>query len=180
MRGPFKPIKTNVPGLEICELLPQMAKVMDKLTIHRGFNHPNNDHYAAAHWLLSGYLGATGGDQRPRFPSMGSISSRVLGARKPDIPPLRDHERRRLRLPRRRVPGRRRTTRSGRATRATATRVRSSPSRRPRTSSPYRGMDQVRVVRRQSLLRDVDRLRHDADRAVAQGQMDVMHRRPWR
>ncbi|MCC2670604.1 MAG: hypothetical protein K0Q72_3075, partial [Armatimonadetes bacterium] len=87
VRGPFKPIPTNLPGLQICELLPRMAKVMDKVTIHRGFNHPNNDHYAATHWILSGYLGATGGDQRPRFPSMGSIASRVLGARKPGIPP---------------------------------------------------------------------------------------------
>src|SRR5260221_14330663 len=67
VRGPFKPIKTNVSGLEICELLPRMAKVMDRVTIHRGFNHPNNDHYAAAHWMLTGNLGATGGDQTPRF-----------------------------------------------------------------------------------------------------------------
>ena len=31
IRGPFQPIKTNVPGIEICELLPRMASMMDKL-----------------------------------------------------------------------------------------------------------------------------------------------------
>ena len=30
IRGPYKPIKTNVPGIEICELFPRMAKMMDK------------------------------------------------------------------------------------------------------------------------------------------------------
>ncbi|MCA9059933.1 MAG: DUF1501 domain-containing protein, partial [Planctomycetaceae bacterium] len=31
-RGPFKPIQSSLPGLEICELLPEQAKVMDKCT----------------------------------------------------------------------------------------------------------------------------------------------------
>ena len=29
MRGEFQPIPTNVPGIQICELLPRMAKIMD-------------------------------------------------------------------------------------------------------------------------------------------------------
>src|SRR5437879_4397076 len=35
IRGEFKPIKTNVPGIQICEHLPRIAAVMDKLTIIR-------------------------------------------------------------------------------------------------------------------------------------------------
>lgn len=35
IRGEFRPIRTNVPGIEICELMPRMAKVMDKLAIIR-------------------------------------------------------------------------------------------------------------------------------------------------
>src|SRR5687767_14177140 len=35
IRGEFNPIPTNVPGLEICELFPQMAKMMDKFTVIR-------------------------------------------------------------------------------------------------------------------------------------------------
>jgi hypothetical protein len=34
-RGEFKPIKTNVPGIEICELMPELAKLADKYTIIR-------------------------------------------------------------------------------------------------------------------------------------------------
>src|SRR5689334_25126177 len=49
VRGPYKPINTNLDGLQVCELLPRLAKVMDKVTIHRGFHHTNNDHCAAAH-----------------------------------------------------------------------------------------------------------------------------------
>src|SRR5262245_32843188 len=37
-RGEFKPIKTNVPGLEICELMPLQAKIADKLAIIRNMD----------------------------------------------------------------------------------------------------------------------------------------------
>src|SRR5436305_2563487 len=33
IRGEFKPIKTNVPGLQICEHLPRLAQMMDKFTV---------------------------------------------------------------------------------------------------------------------------------------------------
>jgi hypothetical protein len=83
IRGPFAPIGTNLPGLDICELLPQHAKVMDKCTVIRSFSHGNADHWAAAHWMLTGRLGATGGDRKPRYPSMGSVASTLLGPRLP-------------------------------------------------------------------------------------------------
>ena len=35
IRGEFKPIGTNVPGIQICELMPRMAKMMDKFAIIR-------------------------------------------------------------------------------------------------------------------------------------------------
>ena len=35
VRGEFKPIDTNVPGIQICELLPETAKVMDKIALIR-------------------------------------------------------------------------------------------------------------------------------------------------
>lgn len=35
-RGPYRPIKTNVPGMEICELMPLQAQLADKLAIIRG------------------------------------------------------------------------------------------------------------------------------------------------
>ena len=39
IRGEFKPIDTNVPGMQICEHLPKMAQVCDKVTLVRSLNH---------------------------------------------------------------------------------------------------------------------------------------------
>ncbi|MDA1231127.1 MAG: DUF1501 domain-containing protein [Planctomycetota bacterium] len=82
-RGAFAPIATNLPGLEICELLPEHARVMDKCTVIRSFSHGNGDHWAAAHWMLTGRLGANGSDRMPRYPSMGAVASHLLGPTQP-------------------------------------------------------------------------------------------------
>ncbi|MCA9009691.1 MAG: DUF1501 domain-containing protein [Planctomycetaceae bacterium] len=84
-RGAFSPIASNLPGLDICELLPEHAKVMDKCTVIRSFSHGNGDHWAAAHWMLTGRLGATGNDRAPRYPSMGAVASHLLGPTRPGI-----------------------------------------------------------------------------------------------
>ena len=54
-RGEFKPIKTNVPGIEISEHLPHMAKQADKYAIIRGFTSPEGSHARACHYMLTGY-----------------------------------------------------------------------------------------------------------------------------
>jgi hypothetical protein len=82
-RGPFKPTASNLPGLDVCELLPEHAKVMDKCTIIRSFSHGNGDHWAAAHWMLTGRLGANGSDRKARYPSMGAVASHLLGPTQP-------------------------------------------------------------------------------------------------
>ena len=86
IRGPWTSINTNVPGVRISELLPHHAQVMDKVSIIRSFTHGNGDHWAAAHWLLTGYTGATGSDRIPRNPSMQSVSSYLLGPRRSGVP----------------------------------------------------------------------------------------------
>ena len=86
IRGPWTSINTNVPGVRISELLPHHAQVMDKVSIIRSFSHGNGDHWAAAHWLLTGYTGATGSDRIPRNPSMQSVSSYLLGPRRSGVP----------------------------------------------------------------------------------------------
>lgn len=78
-RGPFQPIDSTLPGLPVCELMPCHAKVMDKCTVVRSFSHGNGDHWAAAHWMLTGRLGANGSDRVPRQPSMGAVASHLLG-----------------------------------------------------------------------------------------------------
>ena len=55
-RGEFKPISTNVPGLQICEHLPRTAKICDKLTVLRSMKSRENNHERAINYLLTGYL----------------------------------------------------------------------------------------------------------------------------
>jgi len=47
VRGKFRPISTAVPGVQICEHLPRVAKIADRLSIIRSMSHPYNIHSAA-------------------------------------------------------------------------------------------------------------------------------------
>src|SRR5262245_2743853 len=55
-RGEFKPIATNVPGTQVCEHLPRVAKIMDRFSLIRSFRHHNSDHGPADHYMLTGYF----------------------------------------------------------------------------------------------------------------------------
>src|SRR6187401_542239 len=54
VRGKYQAIETNVPGLRIGELLPRMARVMDKVALIRSGAHNNDHHETATNWALSG------------------------------------------------------------------------------------------------------------------------------
>ena len=82
IRGPYSSIDSNLPGLRVSELCPHQAKIMDRSTVIRSFSHGNGDHWAAAHWMLTGRLGANGSDRAPRQPSIGAVASRLLGPRR--------------------------------------------------------------------------------------------------
>jgi hypothetical protein len=47
IRGDFKPIRSNLPGIDVCELLPYTAKVMDRVTVLRSLTHPYPIHGVA-------------------------------------------------------------------------------------------------------------------------------------
>lgn len=86
VRSEFSPIPTNVPGIEFCEHLPQLAQHADKLAIVRSVTHQ-----AGCHNCLPGYTGwdAVPPDQHPRDtdpPSMGSVLE-FLGDPAADVPP---------------------------------------------------------------------------------------------
>lgn len=53
-RGPFKPIPTNVRGIEVCELLPKHAKIADKFAIIRSIHHEFADHGGAHKRMMTG------------------------------------------------------------------------------------------------------------------------------
>ena len=54
-RGSFNPIRTNLPGYQVCEHMPRIAKVCDKLAILRSVTHGDAGHESASHTLLTGY-----------------------------------------------------------------------------------------------------------------------------
>lgn len=84
-RGEFRPIATNVPGIQVCEHLPRSARQQDKFSLIRAFRHHNSDHGRADHYMLTGYFpgagfnaGVSPNNQRPAH---GSVIARKLGAR---------------------------------------------------------------------------------------------------
>jgi hypothetical protein len=85
-RGIWRPIRTNVTGMEVSELLPLHAKIADKFSVVRSLHHDTGDHFAGGHIVLTGRAGANGGDLPLRSPSMGSIANRVCGPRRPGLP----------------------------------------------------------------------------------------------
>jgi hypothetical protein len=52
MRGEFNPIRTNLPGYTVCELLPRMSRLIHHLTILRGVNHHIPDHNPGSMFML--------------------------------------------------------------------------------------------------------------------------------
>jgi len=81
-RGPYQAIGTNVPGIQVTELLPRLAKRADRYAILRSLHHGTNDHG------LAGTIGMTGRTpiSGQVYPHVGSIVSRVRGFQPPLSP----------------------------------------------------------------------------------------------
>ena len=75
-----------MPGIQVSELLPDHARLMDRMAIIRSMHHDNGDHFAAAHWMLTGYLGSNAVNLAPQYPSVGSIIAKEKGPRRPGMP----------------------------------------------------------------------------------------------
>ncbi|MDA7873904.1 DUF1501 domain-containing protein [Rhodopirellula sp.] len=71
VRGEFKPIATNVQGIQICEHLPQLASRADKYAIIRGITHNVPDHGLGKKYLLTGNKPS----QTVSYPEYGSVVS---------------------------------------------------------------------------------------------------------
>lgn len=73
-RGEFRPIPTNVPGIDLCEHLPLHAQVADKFTLIRSLAHGYQDHGPGQWRFLSGRLQPVAASDGPsHFPELGSI-----------------------------------------------------------------------------------------------------------
>jgi hypothetical protein len=80
--GPFRAISTSVPGVQISELMPQMAKRLQKTAIIRSLNTKNGDHGGAARMM---HLGRRD-EPNLKYPDMGAMLARELGRIDSQVP----------------------------------------------------------------------------------------------
>jgi len=85
-RGEFRPIRTNVPGMDITELLPRLAQRADKFTLIRSLYHNRNEHSGGTARLLSGYPSVANDPIESEFPTIGSVVARHLEPQTRDLP----------------------------------------------------------------------------------------------
>ena len=84
IRGEFKPISTSVPGIQICEHLPLLAKMMDKLVLIRSIVGATGDHYAVQCLTGRSHKNVPPGG----WPCLGSTVAKLQGPLNKAIPPF--------------------------------------------------------------------------------------------
>jgi len=82
--GPFRPISTTVPGMQICELLPLSAKIMHHMAIVRSVNTKENDHGKGRYMMMTGRKQSPAAD----YPVIGATAAKCLS---PDTSSLPGH-----------------------------------------------------------------------------------------
>jgi uncharacterized protein (DUF1501 family) len=80
--GPFRAIKTDVPGIAISELMPKMAQRMKNTCIIRGLNTKNGDHGSAAKTMMRGRRDEAG----LKYPDLGAVLAREMGRAESKVP----------------------------------------------------------------------------------------------
>lgn len=77
IRGKFKPISTSVPGVQICEHFPRMAKIMDRVALIRSLHYNSgSSHENGQRWMMTGH----DFDAANKQPHMGSVISKMYGS----------------------------------------------------------------------------------------------------
>ncbi|MCP4887580.1 MAG: DUF1501 domain-containing protein [Planctomycetaceae bacterium] len=82
VRSPYRPIATSAPGIQICELMPEMSKWMDRVSLIRTMTHKMKNHASAGYYALSGHEPPSD-DQRLRdsldlYPAYGSVVDHLM------------------------------------------------------------------------------------------------------
>jgi hypothetical protein len=157
VRGPFRPIASSVPGLDLCEVFPLQAKLGDKIALVRSIHHEMSAHNDGSIELLTGKT-----PTRPdptstalsEHPDFGMIASRMRGLSAEGIP-------RYVGIPKQ--PFMTRPTYLGVSHAAFPTGDPSSPDFRPPNLTLAGGLDGRRLDDRRGLLEQVDALRRGLD-----------------
>jgi hypothetical protein len=83
-RGEFAPIRTRVPGVEVCELFPKQAALMDRLAVIRSVTGAADEHSDSQ--IMSGWAEAQ--NRTAARPSLGAVVSRLRPPDSPGLPPF--------------------------------------------------------------------------------------------
>lgn len=86
IRGPLMPIRSNVPGMDLCELLPLHARIAHRFTLIRSCTHGEGGHFEAHGRFMSGNAGLKTGTFESTHPQMGAIVGRALRSRTRGLP----------------------------------------------------------------------------------------------
>lgn len=86
-RGPYGVLRTNVPGVDICDLLPRHARMADKFTIIRSVAHRESGHGSAVKNLNTGYLHPPGTNEGNfLYPGVGAVVAKVREQERRGLP----------------------------------------------------------------------------------------------
>jgi hypothetical protein len=80
--GPYRPIASNVPGIQVCELMPKMATQMDKVAVIRSMRTSEVDHPGGIYLMHTGYRPSA----TVRFPEVGAIVAKYQGVKGANLP----------------------------------------------------------------------------------------------
>ncbi len=174
-RGEFGAMRTNVPGIQICDLLPMSARCMDKWSIIRSLHHTDAGHSTGDQVVFTGYPSpATLPAEGPGnvMPSCGSIVARQLQHKNPSLPAY-------VMIPKM-VPG------TGAAYlghacnpfETLADPIGDKPFKVPNIAVPA-GVSLQRLQDRRGLMQSFDTMRRDVDGSGQMEAMDRFNQKAW-
>ena len=168
IRGPFRSIPTRLPGVHVCEHLPRIAGIMDRLALIRSLTHELGNHDTGTRFLLTGHRPAPGLE----YPSLGSTVARSAGFGRP-VPPY-------VAIPGDSVGGNSNAARSGYLPGAyNAFQLGPDSARVPGLHWPA-GLNLERSLRRRDLLRQVDTLSRQVEEGPITRDRDAFFEQAYR
>ncbi len=170
-RGIFDATSTRVPGIQICDLLPKTAAIMDKWSIIRSLSHHDAGHSAGDQYCFTGYPNEASPEENTK-PSCGAIVAKQLQHKNLELPAY-------VMIPRM-VPG------TGSAYLGPAYKPFETQAD-PASEGPFQipnlvlpsGLSMERLANRRDLLNSVDRMRRIVDRLGEVEALDSFQRRAW-
>jgi Protein of unknown function (DUF1501) len=157
-RGPFRPIRTTVPGLDICELFPLQARLGHRLALVRSLHHTMSSHNDGSIDVLTGKTPAVAdptSTARSDHPDFGMVASKVRGLRPDGLPQY-------VGIPRQ--PFMTRPTYLGLSHQGFNAGDPSAPNYAPPSVALRGGVTPKQFGERRQLLTDFDQMRRDLDR----------------